>query len=94
MSVGPRSEKFNIVSNDHGRTQKSDFGASVCKTNFRDHHTPDAIHRYRDSVQVCKRHGCYCRIRKNFEHFYSFPLSNASDYNGKARWKQTTSECF
>ena len=25
MSAGPRSEKFNIVSNDHGRTQKVRF---------------------------------------------------------------------
>ena len=37
----PRSEKFNIVSNDHGRTQKRDFCVSVGKTNFTDHHTPD-----------------------------------------------------
>ena len=25
MSVGPRAEKFNIVSNNHGRTHKCDF---------------------------------------------------------------------
>ena len=25
MSVGHRAEKFNVVSNDHGRTQKYDF---------------------------------------------------------------------
>ena len=31
MYVGPRSVKFNIVSNDHG------------KTNFTGHHTPDTI---------------------------------------------------
>ena len=43
MSVGPCSEKFNIVSNDHERTQKCDFCVSVCKTNFTDHQTPDKI---------------------------------------------------
>ena len=32
----PCSEKFNIVSNNHGRTQKCDFCVSVCKTNFTD----------------------------------------------------------
>ena len=40
LCVGPCSEKFNIVSNDHGRTQKCDFCISVCKTNFTDHHKP------------------------------------------------------
>ena len=40
MSVGPRSEKFDKVSNDHGRTQKCDFCVSVCETKFTDHHTP------------------------------------------------------
>ena len=25
MSVGPRAEKFNVVSNDNGRTQKCDL---------------------------------------------------------------------
>ena len=34
------SVRFNIVSNDHGRTQKCDFCISVCKTNFTDHHKP------------------------------------------------------
>ena len=34
---------FNIVSNDHGRTQKRDFCVSVGKTNLTDHHTPDTI---------------------------------------------------
>ena len=78
----PLSEKFNIVSNDHGRTQKCDFCVSVGKTNFTDHHTPDTIHGFRDSVLVCKIHDCYCTIRKNFEHFHSFPSSDASDCNG------------
>ena len=72
MSVGPRLEKFNIVSNDHGRTQMWDFCVSVCKTNFTDHHTPDKIHSFRDSVLVCKMHG-YRTIRKNSEYFHSFP---------------------
>ena len=43
MSVGPRSEKFSVASNDHGRTQKGDFCVSVGKTNFADHDTSDTI---------------------------------------------------
>ena len=39
---------------------KCDFCVSVCKTNFTDHHTPDTIHGFRDSVLVCKMHDCYC----------------------------------
>ena len=35
-SVRPRSEKFNIVSKNHGRTQKCNFCVSVCKTDFTD----------------------------------------------------------
>ena len=46
---------------------------------FTDHHIPNAIHGFRELGLVCKMHGC--RIRKNFEHFYSFPSSDASDYN-------------
>ena len=72
LSVGPRSEKFNIVSNDHGRTQKFDFCGSLRQTNFTDHHTPDAIKGFSDSVLVCKIHDYYCTIRKLFEHFHSF----------------------
>ena len=78
MSVGPRSEKFIVVSSDHGRTQNSDFCFSVGKTNFIDHHTPDTINGFRDSVLVCKMHDCYCTIRKNFEHFHYFSSSDAS----------------
>ena len=37
LSVGFCLEKFNIVSNDHGRMQKSKFCVSVCKTNFTDY---------------------------------------------------------
>ena len=64
VSFGPRSEKFNIVSNDHGRTQKCDFCVLISKTNFTDHHTPHTIHGFRDSVLVCNMHDCYCTIRK------------------------------
>ena len=39
--VGPHSKKFDIVSNEHGRTQKCDFCNSACKINFTDHHTPE-----------------------------------------------------
>ena len=56
MSVSPRSEKFNIASNDHGRTQKCDFCISVCKTSFTDYYIPDTIHSFRDSVLVCLMH--------------------------------------
>ena len=72
VSFGPRSEKFNIVSNDHGRTQKCDFCVSVGETNFTDYHTSDTTNGFRDSVLVCKTHDCYCTISKNFEHFHSF----------------------
>ena len=72
MSVGPRSEKFNIVSNDHGGTQKCNFCISGGKTNSTDHHTPDTINGFRDSVLVCKMYDCYCTISKNFEPFHSF----------------------
>ena len=34
MSVGPRSEKFNIVSNDHGRTRKCNFSVFDWKYHF------------------------------------------------------------
>ena len=63
---------FDIVSNDHGRAQKGYFCVSVCKTNFIDHHTPDTIDGFRDSVLVCKMYDYYCMIRKIFEHFHSF----------------------
>ena len=75
MSVGPRLEKFNIVSilnNDHGRTQKCSFCVLIGKTNFTDHHGPGTINGFKGSFLVCKMHDCYCTIRKNFEHFCSF----------------------
>ena len=65
-------ENFNIVSNDHGLTQKCDFCVSVFKINFTDHHTPHTISTFRDSVLICKMHVCYCMIQNNFEHFHSF----------------------
>ena len=73
VSVGPPSEKFNIISNDHWRTQKCNFCGSVGKTNFTEHDIPDTINGFRDSVLVCKMHDCYCTLRKN-----SFSSSTAS----------------
>ena len=67
------SEKFNTVSNEHGRTQKCNFCVSFDKTSFTDHHTPDTINGFKDSILVCKMHGSNCTIRKNFRHFHSFP---------------------
>ena len=64
--VDPRSKIFNIVPNDHGRTQKRDFGVSVGETNFTDRETPDTIKGFRDLVLVCKMQDCYCTIRKKF----------------------------
>ena len=51
MSVGPHSEKFNIVSNDHGHTQKCDFCILVCTTSlhnqfYRPTHSYDHWIRY------------------------------------------------
>ena len=84
MYVGLHLEKLNIVSNDHGRTQKSDFSVSVGKNNFTDHHTPDTMNGFRESVLVCKIHDCYCTIRKNCEHFCSFSSGfSSSDARGK-----------
>ena len=102
MSIGPLSEKFNIVSSDHGRTQKCDFCVSVDKTNFTDHHTPDTINGFRDSVLFCKMHVCYCTIRKNFQHFHSFSSGllikqckrQAIAIVRLYLWKQTISKCF
>ena len=68
MSVDSCLEKFNVVSNDHGRTQKCNFCVSFFKTDFTDHHTPDTINGCWDSVLVCKILDGYCTIRKNFEH--------------------------
>ena len=83
MSVGPRSEKFNRVSNDHGCTQKCDFCVSVCKTNFTDHHTPDAIRCFSILTTIVLENWFWSvkyttvtvRYAKNFKHFYSFPSS-------------------
>ena len=76
-----RLEKFNIVSNNHGRTQKCNFCVSVRKSNFTNHHAPNnTIHSFRYSVLVCKLHDCM--MHKNFEHFHSFPSSDGSHYNG------------
>ena len=69
MSVGPCSEKVNMVSNDHGRIQKCDFCVLIGKINFADRGTPDTINAFRDSVLACKMHDCYCTIRKILIYF-------------------------
>ena len=75
LSVGPRLEKFNIVSNDHGRTQKCDFCVSVCKTDFTDHHIPDTRQGFTDSVLVCKMHDCKNMQKSvNTQKFRAFPF--------------------
>ena len=94
MSGGPGSEKVNIVSNDHGLTQKCDFWVSVGKTNFTDLHTPNTKNDFRDSVLVCKMHDCDCTIRKHFEHFHSLSYQAESDCNGQTISKQATSKYF
>ena len=49
---------------------------------FTDHHTPNTIHSFGNSVLACKMHDCYCRICKNFEqHFIPSHSSDASHYN-------------
>ena len=73
MSVGPRPEKFNIVRNDHGRSQNCNFCVSVGKTSFRDHDTPDTIKGFTDSVLVCKMHDCWQKIPA-----FPFPLIRPS----------------
>ena len=55
-------------------------------------HIPNTIHSFRDSILVCKIQDSM--IRKNFQHFHSFPSSDASNYNEYTRWKQPTSKCF
>ena len=59
-----RSEKFNIVSNDHEHAQKCSFCVSVCKTTF-DKPSITEYNSFRDSFPVCKMHKC--TTRKNFE---------------------------
>ena len=50
----------------------------------KDHHTPNTVHSFGDSVQVCKMHDYYCRIHKSFEqHFIPSHSSEASYYNGQ-----------
>ena len=48
------------------------------------------MHGFRDSVQVFKMHGCYCRVCKNLEQQYSIPShssnpSNQIRYNASKR---------
>ena len=96
MSGGSHSEKFNIVSNDHGRTQKSDFCVSVGKTNFTNHHTADAISGFRDSVLVCKMTTATVQRGKISSIFIPShqAMQAQSDCHGlQIIWKQTTSKC-
>ena len=85
MSVAPCSEKFNIVSNNHGSTQRCDFCISVFKTNFTDHQPPDTIHGFsivKTMVLEIRFWSVKCTsvtVRINFEHFHSFPSSNCDD---------------
>ena len=48
------------------------FAFQFCKTSVTDHHTPNIMHGFRDTVLFRKMRDC--SIRKNFEHFHSFPL--------------------
>ena len=50
VSATRRRRDFNIVSKNHGRTQKKSV---LCIT---DHHTPNTIHGFRDSILVCNMH--------------------------------------
>ena len=71
MFVGPRSKKFNIVSDNHGRTQKCDFCISVCKINFTDHHK---LLQY--TILEIRFWSLKCTtvtVRRKLEHFFSFP---------------------
>ena len=77
MPVGPHSEKFNIVSNDHGLSQKCDFFVSIGKTNFTDHHTPDTINGFRHSVLVCKM------LLYDMQKFRAFPFAMFRLYENK-----------
>ena len=70
VSVGRHSEKFNTVSNDHGRPQMCDFCVSIGITNFADRDTPVKINGFRYSFLVCKMPNSYRKISKNFEHFH------------------------
>ena len=65
----PRTERFNIVSNDHGRTQKYPLWEFEVRKYFTDHHIPYTTHGFGDSVLVGKIHDCYCRIPKNLEQY-------------------------
>ena len=58
-----------------------EFGA---KKYFKDHHTPNTIHGFGDSVLVCKMHDCYWNIRKNFEQHF-IPSHRRKRSNGKTR---------
>ena len=85
VSVGLRTEKFNIVSNGHGRTQECNFCVClesktpcICRffdllreigarKYFTDHHTPNTINGFGDSVLVYKYTTVTVEYAKNFE---------------------------
>ena len=81
-------EKFNIVSNNHGRTQKCDFCASIDKSNFADHHTTYKINSFMDSSLICRLYNCYCaapypKISSiTIPSHQAFSSNDASDCNG------------
>ena len=94
LSVGSCLEKFNIVSNDHGRMQKSKFCVSVCKTNFTDYpiqYTGLEIQFW--SVKCTTVTVRYTKISSIF-----IPSHQAMQAIAMLRigilWKQVTSKCF
>ena len=94
LSVGFCLEKFNIVSNDYGRMQKSKFCVSVCKTNFTDYpiqYTGLEIQFW--SVKCTTVTVRYTKISSIF-----IPSHQAMQAIAMLRigilWKQVTSKCF
>ena len=94
LSVDFCLEKFNIVSNDHGRMQKSKFCVSVCKTNFTDYpiqYTGLEIQFW--SVKCTTVTVRYTKISSIF-----IPSHQAMQAIAMLRigilWKQVTSKCF
>ena len=74
VSATRRRREFNIVSNNHGRTQKRAIFALQTITHL--------IQYTVFEIQFWSVTCTTAMIRKNFEHFHSFPSSDASDYNG------------
>ena len=72
-----KSAKFLAFAGFHNPL--SEFGA---RKYFTDHDASYTIHGFGDSVVVCKIHGCYCRICKNFVQDAFLSIQATSDYNG------------